>query len=140
MIINRKTDDYLPFMRSIPSLRKLFLSYLRGRFYWNYVFWSLRPDPPPELSYGRRNNGIIVGADDLYRVANFFRQIMRVSEYCRPIRTVEMPQNVVFTDPPDEWQRRIFLLPPTSPPIVPSGRQRHDSSSLFGGSESPGLS
>src|SRR5271157_5689934 len=53
-------------------------------------FWPLRSDLPPEFSHGRRNNSIVIGADDRYGVAHFFGQVVRVSKDSGPIRAVRM--------------------------------------------------
>jgi hypothetical protein len=63
---------------------------LAGRLHRHNVFWSLRSDLPPEFSHGRRNNGIVIGADDRYGVAHFFGQVMRVSKDSGPMRAVRM--------------------------------------------------
>src|SRR6266436_10070476 len=61
---------------------------LGGRLHRHNVFWSLRSDLPPEFSHGRRNNSIVIGADNRYGVAHFFGQVVRVSKDSGPIRAV----------------------------------------------------
>src|SRR5260370_23364505 len=49
---------------------------LGGRLHRHNVFWYLRSDLAPEFSHGRRNNSIVIGADDRYGVAHFFGQVV----------------------------------------------------------------